>query len=413
MSKVGENQQSNVDILKGSLSAEDFGILDTQNNRIESIADLEGPVSHLVNADDDNRDDKKGAQHQSSNDNDSNVQDVEFHKDSDVPENIEHQDDHISVGKTDPKLEKMLDIFGQNLKEQGLLDFNPEEFAKAEDKDAYFLNKFKEQKEKVINDGVEEKLRAYKAENLPEEIDELIKLHKEGVPLYSLLEADQRINSLEAIKTADIESDTDLQKDILTEHLRSQGLSKEKIEAKIKRHEDLGTLKEESLDSFDALKTLEKQAKETMIKAERENKLKNDAKRDASIADLTSKINSKEEIIPGFKLKPEDRKVLIDGITKTIGYDKQGRPYNAIGKMAMDDPDHNLKVAYFSLILKGDLKNLKSKTETAVTRKFKDVLDNSRDLSNGSTGSTASTTPGTRFNKDVARAAFKALRREH
>lgn len=403
-----QDTQLDMEILKTSLTGDDFGIIETKDQRIDSIADLDKPKADKKDESDEDTD-KDG-----KNKNKPQEQpDVLFKKDEDLPDNTDNDDQHFEVGKEDPKITAILKAFGDNLKQTNILPtFNEEEFNKAEDKDAYFQKAFEDHKNKAIEEAVEEKVRTYKSE-LPAEIDELIKLHKEGVPLYALLEADQRIASLDNIKTSTIEEDIQLQKDIVSEHLNSQGYNQERIDAKIKRYEDLGTLKDEALESFDALKIVEKREKDEMIKAEKQKKLDAERKRDLAIQDLTNKVNSKTEILKGFPLKPEDKKIIIDGLTKIAGVDKQGRPYTSLGKAASEDPDHALKVAYLTLILKGDLSTVAAKAQTQATRKLRDAIDSSdkTSSSNGSS-STSSNSNGVRYSKDVAKAAIRALRRE-
>lgn len=375
---ANERDKLDLNVLKGALGADDFGLMgERDNGEIDSIADLDVPATPVTPAADADKDKHK--------DDISGIQEFE----EDVPTDDANENDNNQSAedksKADTKVPVVkadaLKLFGENLGTKGLLDFNPEEFDKAEDKEAFLYAKTEE----TINKRAEEKFQD-KYSDLPPEIDRLIELHKEGVPLSKVLEADDRIDTLEGIKPADIESNVDLQKDILRELLGSQGFAADKIEAKIKRYEDLASLKDEALEGFDSLLGQEKKQRELMIQAEKAKKIEATNKAADRVKAIEADINKRDEIIPGFKISPEEKKALIEGITKVVGKDKQGRPINGLAKARMDDPDMDLKTAYFTLILKGDLGKLKQKAATTTTRSIKSLLDSTDTLGTGQAG---------------------------
>lgn len=296
-----------------------------------------------------------------------------------------------------------LKVFTENLAEQGIVDFNEEEFNKSEDKDTYLQTKVAER----IAKGAEE-LYNEKIGELPEEIETLVDLYKKGVPLHTILEADKKVAQFEEITPEVLSENEDLQKSLLKELLETQGISKEKIQAKIKRYEDLGTLKDEAEEALDALKTYEKANKEQEI-LEAQNAAKDREERfKERVKKIENDINSKTEIL-GQTLTKEQKKTLIDGILKPVGKDKEGRAYNAIRKAAMEDPEYDLKVAYFTLILKGDLSKLSKKAETKAVKKLTSVIDEDN-LEGGTTGDTETTPKG--FDMDVMKNALNYLKRK-
>ncbi len=398
---MADNKSLNLSVLKSSLlDTDDFGLLENTTKEIDSIESLDAvPAKDDTNPDKDNKDLPEITD---------NIEEIE----DELPTSTPNPKETTVTGKGDKsantsKQADLLKVFGSNLADKGLLKFDEAEFDKAEDKDAYFTLKAEE----AVKDGVEEGIRTYKSE-LPEEIDKLVELHKSGVPIYRILESDARIASLEGIKPADIESDVALQKDILTELLTVQGFSKEKIDLKLKRAEDLGTLKDDSVEGFDVLLNIEKTERQNMIKEEQAKKVRADQERVDSLKKIEDSITTSDEIIPGFKLTPEDKKILINGITKSAGTDpKTGRQINALSKARLDDPKMDLKVAYFTLILKGDLSKLENKAASKVTRSLKSVVDSNEPIT-GSSQAAGDQQRATGINKDVAKSALKYLRRQ-
>lgn len=384
MEKIDKGLTLNV--LKGALGADDFGILGTSDGgEIESMADLETAVTPpnattTTNTTAKETDTEIGGIEEIEGD--LPVDDTEDTTNTQKPSvssannPADNPADNPANKAAKPDL---LKIFGENLSEKGVLAFDPVEFDKAEDKEAFLYKGV----EDTINKKAEDKFNE-KYSELPPEIDRLIELHKEGVPLHKVLEADERVATLEGIKTEEIESTPDLQKEIIRELLGSQGISSDKIEAKIKRFEDLGILKDEAIDGFDSLLANEKKQRAEMIKAEKAKEDQAVTDRQNRLKEIETNINSKEEILPGFKLTPEDKKTLVEGITKIVGKDKQGRPINGLAKARLEDPDMDLKVAYFTLVMKGDLNKLKKAETTKATRSLKSVLDSQEPITGAS-----------------------------
>lgn len=308
----------------------------------------------------------------------------------------------------DAKYHTLLKTLGQQAKESNLLDFSPEEFEKAEDKEAYFAKKLEDTISNRTKSAIEQELENYKSENLPAEINELIELHKKGVPLHSILEADRNIASLEGITEEQVKEDVELQKGLIAEFMKAQGFNDEKIKAKIKRLEDLAALEDESKDALEALITLEKEEKQKMIKAETERKQNQIKERDAKIQEITAKINQTKEFIPGFALSQEDKQKMIDGFTKVIGKDKQNRPITPLQKAYQEDPELAYKVAYFALVLKGDLGKVKAKAETSVTRNLRNLLESTDKFGSSQHDNTRQSASKT--DKSVMREALRALK---
>lgn len=359
-----ERKGLNTDVLKNGLTHGDFG---REIDNIDSIDQLEDVVTPI-----------ETPQVEET------LTGVNFIEDEPVEtsiltdQNITPETPQETVIPEQNSTKDLLKIFGSNLNDLGLIKFSEEEFDKAEDKDEFF----KDQISKSIQEGIKSGIELEKSE-WPERIAEMIELEKKGVPAYKILEADRNIASLEEIKPQDIESSIDLQKNILKELYNLQEFPQDKIEAKIKRAEDLGTLKDDSIEGFDILLNFEKKEKENMIKAEQAKYQETENNRKAKLKEIENTIMTSTEIIPGFPLTDEDKKTMVNGITKIIGKDKNGRPINALTKARMDDPSLELKQAYFSLVLKGKLPSPQKSTETKVTRSLSAAVKSTDPLSQG------------------------------
>lgn len=304
--------------------------------------------------------------------------------------------------KPEGKLINTLKVFGENLQTKGLIDFNLEEFDKAEDKDIYFETKVAEKIAEGSKALYEEQIG-----ELPSEIKELVDLHKQGVPLYNLLEADKRIAEYETIKPEVLEENEGLQKELVRSLFEAQGVTKEKIDAKVKRYEDLGTLKDEAIEALDTLKEYEKSGKEEMIREEKEKATINKKKMEDRVKAIEDSINKKENIM-GLPLTKEQKKVLIDGILKPIGKTADGKAYNAIAKAKMDDSELDLKLAYFTLILKGDLTKVEKQAQTKAVKKLASTLEEENIMNKGSLGAQSEDTKG--VDLAVVKGALEYLR---
>lgn len=373
---------------------------------IDSISELEGATPP--------KDDSADKGDNQGNDNDQSRGDIPVIED-DVPAddtNTPADEDSTDTSNqdNDVKFNTLLKTLGEQAKERNILDFNAEEFDKAEDKDKYFNDKLASTIENKVKEKFEAEVAAYKTENLPEEINELIELHKKGVPLHAILESDRNVAAIESIDIKDIEADTSLQKELVTESLRAQGWPEDKIAAKVKRYEDSGTLKDEGIEAKDILVNLEKERKKDLIVQETTRKQQAVQARAAKLQEITNTINTKDEILPGFKLTPEDKKTLIEGITQMTHRDKKGNAINALMRARIDDPMHDLKLAYFTLVLKGDLSKIKTKAESAATKSLKQTLDTQDKMASNQHSSSGSER-ATKVDKTVLRSALASLRK--
>lgn len=389
MAKEGNsNFTFDYSVLEGANSGMNNGVV---TGAIPEIESLESLTSGMTIPIEDTKTDKTAETttevvKDSTGTNQAAIKEIESIKDLMNPESTDKTvetkvvETKVEEAKEEPKTptkEDPLKVFSQNLAEAGTIDFNEEEYTAAEDKDSYLNTKVAEK----IASGVETFKQEFLAE-LPAEINDLIELHKKGVPLHKVLEADARIAEYEEIKPETLKDSASLQKDVIRDLLTTQGWSRDKVESKINKFEDMGVLEEEASDALDMLKNIEKENKEYLIKQEIENKKQRELDSQARIKQLEETIKNKKELM-GYTLSDKEKKTLSDALLKPIGKLPDGRAYNAIQKAKMDDPDAMLKEAYFWTVLKGDLSKVEKKTETKVVKKLSNIIKDDEAMAYG------------------------------
>jgi hypothetical protein len=261
-----------------------------------------------------------------------------------VPEEIETEESPIKV-------------WGEILKEKGLIDYTDEEFEDTED---FLASKYEQQ----VNKGVD----TYK-ESLPPLIKELLDKYEEGVPLDQLIEKESRIMEYSSIPTEAIDEDENLQKSIITRKLTLEGKTQPEIEEELTDLEDGKLLAKQAKRDLKIIIGHEKREKDYLIATKTAEKQKEKADYAAWLTKLDTDIKKRTEIIPGLPLTDLQRKTLYEGITKLDGKGK-----NAITRMREADPDYDLKVAYLALVHKLDISKIEAKVATKAAKKLADTV---------------------------------------
>lgn len=214
----------------------------------------------------------------------------------------------------------------------------------------------------LVADNNQAVIEAFKNQ-YPKEALEVLEHLKNGGSLNELIQLDQ--------EGPDYENDVDLtdedhQRYLISDFLAEQGLSDDKIKAKLAKYEEAGLLEDEAKSAHEELIKLQKSRKVQVIEnqkkiaLERENDLK--TRTDA----FKKKVTEIKEIA-GFQLKPGEQQILLDYMTKPV---KEGKT-----KMQIEyDEDTQLKMAYF-MMKKFDFKEVEKKAITKATIKLKEVVN--------------------------------------
>ena len=276
-------------------------------------------------------------------------------------------------------------VFAELQRDQGLIDFNDDDFEDSED---WLLSK--------VQDTINDKVKEYK-ENMPEEIKYLLENYEAGVNMYDLLNIGATSQSYEKISEDSLKDNLGLQKMLVKDLLSKSGWSDERITRKLERYEDTGVLQEEAEDALASLKEIQVQEKENLIKTQKEEQKQRVQAHEQWLGELKDHIGKKEEILPGFKLSPKDKDNLYKGITKL---DRQGK--NEIMRLREKDPEFDLKIAYLATVLKWDFSAFERQSTTKSTRKLADAIKSTK-----KTGSRPSRGTSNTVNFDTMRKSLR------
>jgi hypothetical protein len=181
-------------------------------------------------------------------------------------------------------------------------------------------------------------VNAYK-ESLPADVKFLVDNYEAGVPLDEIIGIQSAMVRYESIPEADIPSNEDLQKALVTDWLtETTSLSKERIEKHIKRLSDLGELEEEAVSARSELVKIQgEKITAQRLKAEQDAK-NNEAKRIKDLSELKTTIDSTKEVIPGQLLTPLMREKLYKNLTTPVATDQYGNGINKLGYYRSQNP---------------------------------------------------------------------------
>lgn len=181
----------------------------------------------------------------------------------------------------------------------------------------------------LIKGEIQKNTNSYK-ESLPERIRKVIDNYEEGVPLDVLIgleSADTRLNSLTEDQVKDSE---ELQKLLISENLRRQGISDAKIAKRIQQFDDLNQLEEEALDALTESKEYIKKATEEETNKAKQARIKAEEARVKSLADLQKDIKATNQLIEGIKISDREKDIIYESMTKAVDKDSNGNPMNAV-----------------------------------------------------------------------------------
>lgn len=269
--------------------------------------------------------------------------------------------------------------FARNLQEQGLSDFNEEEYLKA----------VEEKGEAVAFYELLERQSEFKLSQLSEKYDqfasEYVKYRNAG---FSSEEASTMIGNLEAVNTITEEQITeneDLQADIIREVGQLRGMSKEEIEEDIQLLKDTDKL---STRANQGLKSLQgyykKLADQELINKQNTLKAQKEAD-DKYLKELKDDIYGSSEIIKGKKINKQTQEKIYEMITKPIKTDK-GNLTNAVWAKRNENPiefDKRLAYLIHTGLFDGDTKALVTDAKTNAVKSIEQTLSKGRKFSMG------------------------------
>lgn len=167
-------------------------------------------------------------------------------------------------------------------------------------------------------------------------------------------------------------SNGDIQKAVVKEHLKTLNYSDSKIERRLERYEEAGTLEEEAEEAVELLKEYNKSKEEKLLKeTEKRNKARIEEQQ-RFISNVEETINSLDSI-QGIPLSKKDKKELYDYLFKVNSDGK-----TAYQKDYSKDVKSIITSAFFLKNGEKALNKVKSKADSDATLKLKNRLKNKR-----------------------------------
>ena len=331
---------------------------------------------------------------------DPNVDDLDKEKDRPDDDNIDHTEDDKSNNQVDPRAKEddseipddVLNKKSSDNNDDAKDEQDPEEKNEDDEEDEEEIDPAESKQIGVFFDAFAEAANWDVDEaDKPTSVEELVKYMEEVVdqnskPTY----ADERIEQLDqyvknggkfedfyqdqqkglTYESIDLEDETN-QKTAVRDYYKLQGLTDDQISRKIERYEDADMLEDEATDAVEYLKKYQS-ARLEEAKAQQEAQKQAYAQQtEKFMTDLNQSIGSLDNI-RGISVPKEDRKALLDYITKTDaeGLTQYQKDFN--GNLI----NNLLESAYFTM--KGDalLGEAKRSGQTSAASKLRTMLKN-------------------------------------
>ena len=258
--------------------------------------------------------------------------------------------------------------FASLLHERGFLpNLDMEEFKKSEDPIEALAEAFKK----------EDELRMEMLVNsFPEELIDMAKAVKEGIPFNELKEHKIKELNYNSITEAQLKEES-TQIKLITENLKLKGFKDVKINKMIDTYKDLGSLEEEAIDALPELKQMVKDHQENIKKQFAEQQKQLEYKHKEQIQEIQSIVKQTDEIVPGLKLNDTEKAELFKNMTQIVGQDSQGNPMNLVMQMRIKDPvKFDMAVTYLAKTTKGftDWSRINKTAKTSAVKDFEKAL---------------------------------------
>lgn len=331
--EIPEIAQSNAIKLKPVTKKEQDEIREDIIGEVESITDFETPK------------DKEDTEEVDTTESDENIEPPV----DDAPEDTENTE--VSVVKG----------IAEWAKEQGLLEYDPEKF---EDNEEWLKTSFSEKVQKEVHSEVQK----YK-EELPGVVKEILNNYEDGVPLDELIFSKSREIEYKGITETQLEESEEIQKKLVSDWLSNQDYEPEEIENKITKLKDAVLLEDEAKTALKKLKVFEAKYQQQLVQTAENNRKAEEKAFIDRLQNLEKEVMSSEEIIPGVKITPEEKKKIFEAYTKP-----DSKRETALIKALKSDPKAWLKITQFMVLMNGNLDSVKKDLKTEATKKIKNTV---------------------------------------
>lgn len=246
--------------------------------------------------------------------------------------------------------------FAKFLDENGVADFDEEEFEDSE-----------EGLVKMIDKTVEKGINAYK-ESIPDEAKKFLEYLEAGGDPKQYVENSQSIPNYRGLSENQLSKES-VQKALVTDWMRLQGYSEEEIGETLEDYEESGILEKQAKRIHPKLVGKQKEYEDGILHNQKLAKERQIKEYEEYVEGIKKTIDSAEDIA-GI---PISKKVKDDFFKYVTDSNKEGKT-----KLLQDieaDPEAQLKMAWF-MYNKFDFSKIEKKAKTSVSSKLRDNLSN-------------------------------------
>lgn len=269
--------------------------------------------------------------------------------------------------------------YAKILQEQGLSDFNEEEYLKTVEEKGEAVALIE------LFDKNAEAVAQSKLKELDEYTAEYTKLRQSGFTVDEAATLMGNRETVDSITTEQLETDEELQEQIIREVSTLQGKSKDEIDEDIQLLKDTDKLKSRSEKNLAALQNYYKKlANQELINRQAQEKANKEAA-DSYIKQLKENIYSTEEVLKGRKINKQTQDKVLDLILKPVKLD-DGSVTNAIwAKRKENQQEFDKRLAYLIHIglFDGSTKAITTDARTKAVQNIQKTLESGRKFSSG------------------------------
>lgn len=209
---------------------------------------------------------------------------------------------------------------------------------------------------KAVQDEIQYGIDNYKEMNLHPRVKWLQDNLDEGVAFEELLKVDSQRISLSNIKPEEIETNADIQKEIVRQYYKeTTKFNDATINKQVERLEATGDLGEESKVFFEELKQINSVKEQQMVQQAQAQRQAEAKAQQEALDTFKKTLDSKKEIVTGITLTPIMKDAIYKTLTTPVDTDPQtGLPLNEIAKARQADPmNFEINLAYVFKATKG------------------------------------------------------------
>ncbi len=253
---------------------------------------------------------------------------------------------------------------------EGFIDFNQEEFDKAEDKAVYLRE--------ALNATIENKVKS----SLSGKQLEAFEAYEKGVRMGDYTDSNAREVSYASVTKEQIEAKPETQATLVIHDMMNKGMSEDEANDYVKTLQDVGgdKLKEKAFTAQQSLVNTEKLRRQQMVEqADKETAAQEEARK-KGLSETEAYINSQTAIIEGLPLTDKGKQDLYKSMTTPVDKDSEGNAISIVGQTRNKDAQRfDMLLNYYHQMglfnETPDLSKLQKVAETKVAKGLDTLVD--------------------------------------